>query len=70
MAMSEEYVSLQSALRALRYALGSVRFRDTERRVIFFEFVVALNRYGEIDSDKASEILQRADPFLEELIQA
>ena len=68
--MSEECVSLQSALRALRYALGSVRIRDTERRVIFFEFVVALNRYGEIDCDKASEILQRADLFLEELIQA
>jgi len=65
MDMDGKKVSLNSVLRALRYSLGTVRISNTNRKLIFYEFVHALNRYGELDIPETAEILERADIILE-----
>ena len=63
--MSEERISLEGALAALLESLGSIKISNKERRIIFYEFIIELSKEGEITSDKAVELLQKADKYLE-----
>ncbi|RLI80647.1 hypothetical protein DRP04_07960 [Archaeoglobales archaeon] len=63
--MRDKAISLKSALRALRYSLGSVSISSTNKRLIFYEFIHSLNRYRELNIEETEEILERVELYLE-----